>query len=219
MHAGGGLSFSNESTNTSAYDEYISDPKKPVPFTAEIRMGAGKEYMIEDQRFAAFRPDVLVYETTILEKDITISGAIAANLFVSSTGTDADFVVKLIDVYPDSTANRPETPSYIKLSGFQQLVRGDVIRAKYRNSLSTPEPLVPGEITPVNFELQDAAHTFKKGHKIMVQVQSSWFPLVDRNPNQFIDIYHAKESDYRKATHRIYTDAAQASHLTLKVLQ
>ncbi len=219
LAANGKLSFAPSASDHAGYDDYISDPKKPVPFTSEIRMGPGREYMIEDQRFASFRPDVLVYETAELEEDLTISGPILANLFVSTTGTDADFVVKLIDVYPDTTANRPETPAYIKLSGYQQLVRGDVIRAKYRNSLSHPEPLVPGKITPVNFELQDAAHTFKKGHKIMVHVQSTWFPLVDRNPNQFMDIYQAKESDYQKATQRIYNDGKQQSSLTLKILK
>lgn len=218
LQADGKLSFSKTTEDNKTFDEYISDPKKPVPATAEIRMGPGRDYMIEDQRFAAFRPDVLVYQTDELKEDVTISGAIAAHLFVSTTGTDADFVVKLIDVYPDTTSNRPETPTHIKLSGFQQLVRGDVIRAKFRNSLTHPEPLEPGKITNVNFELQDAAHTFKKGHKIMVQVQSSWFPLTDRNPNQFMDIYQAKQSDYLKATHRIYTDGKQQSHLSIKVL-
>lgn len=219
LQADGKLSFSKTVEDNKTFDEYISDPKKPVPATAEIRMGPGRDYMIEDQRFAAFRPDVLVYQTDELKEDVTISGAIAAHLFISTTGTDADFVVKLIDVYPDTTSNRPETPAHIKLSGFQQLVRGDVIRAKFRNSLTHPEPLEPGKITNVNFELQDAAHTFKKGHKIMVQVQSSWFPLTDRNPNQFIDIYQAKQSDYQKATHRVYTDGKQQSHLSIKVLR
>ncbi|MBB6270247.1 hypothetical protein HDF26_000674 [Pedobacter cryoconitis] len=209
----------NPAAGSGAYDEYVSDPEKPVPFTSEIRISPGREYMIEDQRFAAFRPDVVVYSSPVLDKDVTIAGHILADLFVSVTGTDADFVVKLIDVYPDSTTNRKNTPAHVKLSGFQQLVRGDVIRAKYRNSLSKPEPLVPGQVTEVKFELQDANHTFLKGHRIMVQVQSSWFPLVDRNPNQFMDIYQAKPADYLKATHRIYTDGEKQSHLTLKVVE
>lgn len=212
------LSLTPAAEHTQVFDEYVNDPKKPVPFTAETKLSPGREYMIEDQRFAAFRPDVLVYQTKELDQDVTISGHIIADLFVSITGTDADFVVKLIDVYPDTASNKASTPSNIKLSEFQQLVRGDVIRAKYRNSLSKPEPLVPNQVTEVKFELQDANHTFLKGHKIMVQVQSSWFPLVDRNPNQFMDIYQAKESDYQKATHRIYTAGKQQSHLVLKVL-
>jgi putative CocE/NonD family hydrolase len=214
---GGALSFANTAAEKGSYDEYISDPQKPVPYTASIVMGASREYMIEDQRFAASRPDVLVYKTPTLDKDVSFSGPVVPHLFISTTGTDADFVVKLIDVYPDTTSNHADTPPQIKLGGFQQLVRADVIRAKFRNSFSQPEALVPGRVTEVTFELRDIAHTFKKGHKIMVQVQSSWFPLVDRNPNQFIDIYHAKASDYKKATQRVYLDGKQQSYITLKL--
>lgn len=213
------LSFEPSTATANAFDEYVSDPKKPVPFTAEIRTSPGREYMIEDQRFAANRPDVLVYQTSVLDKEITLSGSISADLFIASTGTDADFVVKLIDVYPDTASNHAGTPVNIKLSEFQQLVRGDVIRAKFRKSLSKPEPLVPGEVTEVKFELQDVAHTFLKGHKIMVQVQSSWFPLVDRNPQQYLDIYHAAESDYIKATQKVYLSSSHQSHLVIKVLK
>jgi len=215
----GTLSFSADKTGTATFDEYVSDPKKPVPFSSEIRIGPGAEYMIEDQRFAATRPDVLVYTSGTLDQNKTLSGPIIADLFVSTTGTDADFVVKVIDVFPDSTANNPDTKPGIQLSEFQELIRADVIRAKFRNNLSTPEPLIPGKVTEVKFELRDVAHTFLKGHKIQVQVQSSWFPLVDRNPQQFIDIYHAKESDYKKATHRIYTSGENQSHLIVKTIQ
>lgn len=213
----GELAFSAAQGDPGQFDEYISDPKKPVPFTAEIKTSPGREYMIEDQRFAATRPDVLVYRTAVLDRDVTLSGPIIADLFVSSTGTDADFVIKVIDVLPDTAANHAGVAANVELSEFQQLVRGDVIRAKFRNSLSTPEPLVPGKVTEVKFELRDVSHTFLRGHKIMVQVQSSWFPLVDRNPQQFIDIYHAKESDYLKATQRIYRSGDTQSRLTIKV--
>jgi len=214
----GKLSFSSAKTDSVTYDEYVSDPKKPVPFTSEIRMGPGGEYMIEDQRFASTRPDVLVYTSETLETNKTLSGPVIADLFVSTTGTDADFIVKVIDVFPDTTKNNQVTKPNIQLSEFQELIRADVIRAKFRNSLTDPEPLVPGKVTEVKFELRDVAHTFLRGHKIQVQVQSSWFPLVDRNPQQFIDIYHAKESDYKKATHRIYTSGEHQSHLMVQVI-
>ncbi|MDR2389812.1 MAG: CocE/NonD family hydrolase [Tannerellaceae bacterium] len=214
----GGLSFLPDQQDRGRFDEYVSDPQKPVPYTSEIRFSTVREYMIEDQRFAASRPDVLVYQTPVLQEDITFSGPVRPHLFVSTTGTDADFVVKLIDVYPDTLQNRPDTPSHIRLGGFQQLVRGDVIRGKFRNSFSYPEPFVAGEVTRVEFDMQDIAHTFRKGHRIMIQVQSSWFPLVDRNPNRFLDIFHAKADDYRKATIRVYTDGRQQSHINLKYI-
>jgi putative CocE/NonD family hydrolase len=215
----GRLSFTATKADSSTYDEYVSDPKKPVPFTTEIRTSPGTEYMIEDQRFAASRPDVLVYTSETLNATKTLSGPIIADLFVSSTGTDADFVVKVIDVFPDTTENTQATRHNIQLSEFQELIRADVIRAKFRNSLTKPEPLIPGKVTEVKFELRDVAHTFLRGHKIQVQVQSSWFPLVDRNPQQFMDIYHAKESDYIKATQRIYTSGEYQSHLIVKTIQ
>ena len=214
----GKLSFTASKTDSVTYDEYVSDPKKPVPFTSEIRISPGGEYMIEDQRFVSTRQDVLVYTSETLETNKTLSGPVIADLFVSTTGTDADFVVKIIDVFPDSTKNSPATRPNIQLSEFQELIRADVIRAKFRNSLTYPEPIVSGKVTEVKFELRDVAHTFLRGHKIQVQVQSSWFPLVDRNPQQFIDIYHAKESDYKKAIHRIYTSGEQQSHLIIKTI-
>jgi putative CocE/NonD family hydrolase len=162
------------------------------------------DYMALDQRFGAKRPDVLVYQTEPLAEDLTIAGSIKPNLFVSTTGTDGDWIVKVIDVYPDS--------------GFQELVRGDVMRAKFRNSYARPEPMVPGKTTKVAFGMDDVLHTFKKGHRVMIQVQSSWFPLVDRNPQTFVDIYHAKPSDFQKATQRVYRSGAQASGIELQVL-
>ena len=218
LAAGGQLSFLQTADAHGRFDEYVSDPQKPVPYTSETRFSTVREYMIEDQRFAATRPDVLVYQTPVLEEDITFSGPVLPHLYISTSGTDADFVVKLIDVYPDTLRNRPDTPAHIRLGGFQQLVRGDVIRAKFRNSFTHPEAIVPGEVTEVKFELQDVAHTFRRGHKIMIQVQSSWFPLVDRNPNQFLDIFHAKASDYRKANIRVYTDGKQQSCIKVKYI-
>jgi putative CocE/NonD family hydrolase len=174
--------------------------------------------MYEDQRFAATRPDVVVYESDTLTEDVTIAGNILADLFVSTTGTDADFVVKLIDVYPNNAPNNsPITTT--KMGGFQLLVRGEVMRAKFRNSFSKPEAMKPGEVTEVKFDMQDAAHTFKKGHKLMIQVQSSWFPLVDRNPQTFVNIYKATEADFQKATHRVYFSPQQPSSVMVSVLK
>jgi hypothetical protein len=214
----GKLSFSAPRESQTPYDEYVSDPKKPVPFTAEVRNIRGSDFMYEDQRFAATRPDVVVYESDTLTEEVTISGNVMADLFVSTTGTDADFVVKLIDVYPGYAPNNsPITGT--KMGGFQLLVRGEVLRAKFRNSFSKPEPMKPGEVAEIKFDMQDAAHTFKKGHKIMVQVQSSWFPLVDRNPQKFVNIYQANESDFQKATHRVYFSPQQPSSVMVSVLK
>ncbi len=188
-----------------APDAYESDPARPVPYSAVVKPGRHRnEYMVEDQRFLAGRLDVLGYQTPVLTGDVTLAGPVAANLFVSTTGTDADFVVKLIDVYPDSAAG---------LGGAQLLVRAEVIRAKFRNSLEKPEPMPAGKVVRVNFALPDLLHTFRKGHRIMVQVQSSWFPLVDRNPQQFMDIYRATPADYRKAVHRIHHSRKHPSHV------
>jgi putative CocE/NonD family hydrolase len=219
LHSNGTLSFdAPAAAEGSQFDEFISDPDKPVPYTKEIRIDRGSDFMYEDQRFVASRPDVLVYQSPVLENDIVISGNLVADLFVSTTGTDADFVVKLIDVYPGDAPNDSPLPG-TKMGGFQMMVRGEVMRAKFRNSFSKPEPMVPGEITEVKFDMQDAAHCFKKGHRMMVQVQSSWFPLVDRNPQKFVNIYNADESDFQKATHRIYAKKAQASHLKVSVMK
>jgi len=158
--------------------------------------------MTDDQRFAARRPDVLVFQTEPLENDLTLAGPITADLMVAITGTDADFVVKLIDVFPDNFTYEKDN-GYV-MNGYQMLVRGEVMRGKFRNSFEKPEPFVPNKPTRVKYELPDVAHTFKKGHRLMIQVQSSWFPLVDRNPQQFMDIYQAKDSDFKKATIRIY---------------
>ncbi|BFG69722.1 CocE/NonD family hydrolase [Sediminibacterium sp. KACHI17] len=186
----------------SSWQEYTSDPAKPVPYTEDVHFGRTREYMTDDQRFAARRPDVLVFQTEPLENDLTLAGPITADLMVAISGTDADFVVKLIDVFPDDFKYEKEN-GYV-MNGYQMLVRGEVMRGKFRNSFEKPEPFVPNKPTRVKYELPDVAHTFKKGHRLMIQVQSSWFPLVDRNPQQFMDIYQAKDSDFKKATIRIY---------------
>lgn len=220
LHPGGKLSFSPTPAQARpAFDQYTSDPAKPVPFTSEIRILRGADFMYEDQRFAATRPDVLVYESDVLEEDVVISGNVFANLFVSTTGTDADFIVKLIDVYPGNAPNDSPANPNMKMGGFQLLIRGEVMRAKFRKSFSEPVAMTPGKIENVKFDMQDAAHRFKKGHKIMVQVQSSWFPLVDRNPQKFVNIYKASESDFQKADHRVYTSGASSSYISVRVVE
>jgi putative CocE/NonD family hydrolase len=198
----GRLSFAQQDQSTSSSDSYISDPAKPVPYAEAVHMYRTREYMDDDQRFAARRTDVLTYQTDTLAQDITLGGPLVADLMVSISNTDADFVVKLIDVLPDDEKRNPDT--HYPMGGYQMMVRGDIMRGRYRNSFSNPEPFTPGKPTEVKFTLPDVAHTFKKGHRIMVQIQSSWFPLADRNPQQFIDIYHAKDSDFIKETINIY---------------
>ena len=195
------------------FDEYTSDPSRPVEYIDKIDIGMIGDYMIQDQRVASRRPDVLVYSSGSLKEDLTIAGPIDARLFVSTSGTDSDWVVKLIDVYPDDFPTPDPDNAPVKFGGYQQLVRGDVMRGKFRNSLSKPEPFVPGQPTPVNFTLQDVAHTFRVGHKLMVQIQSSWFPIVDRNPQKFVDIYSAQESDFQPATQRVYHNRELPSRL------
>ena len=198
--------------------EYISDPKKPVPFQEGVITERTREYMIDDQRFVANRPDVLVFQTDELTQDLTLAGPVVADLLVSISGTDADFIVKIIDVYPDtSTAKSPRDDNTI-MSGYQMLVRGEILRGKFRNSFSKPEPFNSEEKTSVKVKLPDVAHTFKKGHKLMVQIQHSWFPLVGQNPNQFMNEFEATEEDYIKNTHRIYFDPKQPNKITLNVL-
>ncbi len=211
-------SFSAPPVKTS-YDEYLSDPMHPVPYTEDIHTRRTTTYMTDDQRFASRRPDVMVYQTGVLTEDITFTGPLTADLFVSTTGTDADFIVKLIDVLPSDTRAAPDQNVKVPLGGYQMLVRGEVFRGKYRNSFEKPEPFRPGKVTEVKYSIPDVAHTFKKGHRIMIQVQNSWFPLVDRNPQKFVDIYTCSESDFQKATMRIYHDAAHPSNLKVIVLK
>jgi len=202
-----------------AFDEYPSDPAKPVPVVDYIAQGMTREYMTDDQRFASTRPDVLTYQTEPLREDMTLAGPFTAVLYVSVTGTDADFVVKLIDVFPPDYPDNEPNPRQVRMGGYQALVRGEPFRGRFRKSFSAPEPFVPGRIEKVEFELPDVYHTFRRDHRVMVQVQSSWFPLVDRNPQTYVDIYNAKESDFQKATHRVYRSAGNASHLKVRVLK
>lgn len=215
----GRLAFEAPKQSAAEFDEYVSDPSNPVPYTNEITNNRGTGYMIEDQRFAARRPDVLTYQTEVLTEDVTLAGPLSADLFVSTTGTDADFVVKLIDVYPDNAPNNSPLGAQIKMGGFQMLVRGEIMRGKYRNSFTNPEPFTSHQPAEVKFSLQDINHTFKTGHRIMVQLQSSWFPLVDRNPQKFVDIYKAAEADFQKATHRIFHSAKLSSRLNVGVIK
>ncbi|MGH8193569.1 MAG: CocE/NonD family hydrolase [Woeseiaceae bacterium] len=214
----GKLSFEvPKSRSMMAMDRYTSDPQHPVPYSREIRATAGDLWMIEDQRLIATRPDVLTYQTDVLEDEITIAGPIKASLFLSTTGTDADFFVKLIDVYPGDAPDNDLND--VSMGGYQMLVGVEVMRAKYRDSMSAPKSLQPGEITPISFIIWDRFHTFKKGHRIMVQIHSSWFPAYDRNPQQFMNIYRAEEGDYIPADHSIYRSRNFPSHLELPVVE
>jgi putative CocE/NonD family hydrolase len=218
FHSGSRLSFEPPATaEPGAYDEYVSDPAKPVLYFDKVSIGMAAEYMVGDQRFAAQRPDVLVYAGDVLAEDVTLAGPIQADLYVSTSGTDADWIVKLIDGYPDDYPDPNPNPTGVRMGGYQQLVRGDVMRGKFRNSLEKPEPFTPGQPTRVKLTLQDVNHTFRTGHRIMVQVQSSWFPLVDRNPQTFVDIYRAKEGDFHKATQRVYRSAELPSRIMVLV--
>lgn len=215
---GGKLSFDPPKNNGDSNDAFVSDPYKPVPFIDAITNDMKREYMTADQRFASRRPDVLTYQTDVLDHDVTLAGNIWANLKVSTSGTDADWVVKVIDVYPDSAKDNKYTSSNTVMSGYQQMVRSEAMRGKFRKSFEYPVPFVPNQVSPVNFELQDVLHTFKKGHRIMVQVQSTWFPLIDRNPQVFEDIMKAGDNDFKKATNKVYTSKEHPSYLKVRVM-
>ena len=218
FRAGGKLSF-EPPTEKVGVDEYVSDPAHPVPFVGYVTDTIPQRYMDDDQRFAAARPDVLAYESEPLTEDVTIAGPVRPKLKVASTGTDSDFVVKLIDVYPNDYPNPPSDAvgkrvigdAPVFMGGYQQLVRGEPMRAKFRDSWEKPTALVPGKMVSVNAELPDVNHTFRAGHRIMVQVQSSWFPLADRNPQTFVDIPLAKPEQFVKATESVYRSADAAS--------
>lgn len=214
-------SHGNLSTNApsdlNSTDEYQSDPANPVPYTNGKFKFRNNQYLVEDQRFAAARPDVLVYQTDTLLSDLLVTGRIKANLFLSTTGTDLDIVVKIIDVQPERESGLDKQAMQDGRGGFQRLVRADVFRGKFRNSYQKPEPFKPGEIANISFELNDIAHKFKKGHRIMVQIQSSWFPLVDINPQTFTDIPQANENDFQKAKVRIFHQKANPSSIELPV--
>jgi putative CocE/NonD family hydrolase len=221
----GGLAWT-EPDGKASKDEYVSDPAHPVPYLGYVMEAEPPQrYMDDDQRFAATRPDVLTYETEPLTEDVTVVGPVKPRLKIASTGTDADFDVKLIDVYPDNTQDAEEgegkhvlgAPPVI-MGGYEMLIRGEPFRAKFRNSLAKPEALVPGKITDVDFSMQDVNHTFLKGHRMMVQVQSSWFPLTDRNPQVFMDIAKATAEDFKKATETVFHQVGAASGIELMVM-
>ena len=228
----GGLAFTAPEARDMAFDEYVSDPSHPVPFISYTSQSVPQEYMVGDQRFASTRPDVLVYQTDPLEHDVTISGPVSPHLFVSSTGTDSDFVVKLIDVFPpdypqpgssgasSNTGTLTDVPPpSIVMAGYQQLLRGWPMRAKFRKSFEKPEPMTPGQIEELDFTAPDINHTFRRSHRIMVQVQSTWFPLIDRNPQTFVNIPDAKPSDFKMATERVYRGKGKSSGVIVHVLE
>lgn len=224
FHDGGKMDW-NAPVESASYTEYLSDPAKPVPYTEDVHFNRTRNYMTDDQRFAERRPDVITFKTDILSEDVTLTGVFTANLLTAVSTTDADFVVKLIDVFPDSLSYSiidiysVEDPSCeYPLGGYEMLVHGEIFRGRYRNSFENPEPFVPNTISGVKFDVGDVAHTFKKGHRIMVQIQSSWFPLADRNPQKYVNIYEAKEEDFQKASIRIYHEKKHASCIVLPVL-
>jgi putative CocE/NonD family hydrolase len=211
FHEGSKLSFEKPDGSSNTCDSFISDPSKPVPHTRDNSQWINNTFYSEDQRFAARRPDVLVYQTDILEEDITLTGTIQANLFVSTTGTDADWVVKLIDVYPDDLEEK---------AAQQTLIRAEVFRGRFRKSYKKPRPFKPNKIAKISFELWDVLHTFKRGHRIMIHVQSTWFPFIDRNPQKYVpNIFEANEDDFIKATHRVYRSKQYPSHIEVGVLE
>ena len=201
LQPGGKLAF--EAAKSAGFDEYLSDPAKPVPYTGYIAANMTREHMLDDQRHAARRPDVLAFESAVLESDVVAAGPVRPVIYVSTTGTDSDFVVKLIDVNEDD---------------FQQLVRGEVFRGKFRNSFEKPEPFVPGEVAKIDYVMPDVNHNFRRGHRIMIQIQSTWFPLVDRNPQKFMDIYSARREDFQKATQHIFYGGRYNSGVTIQVM-
>lgn len=218
----GMLSFEKTAAGkTAGYDEYVSDPAHPVPYTEDVHFQRTREYMTDDQRFAERRPDVLTFKTNVLDEDLTIAGPVIADLMASISTTDADFVVKLIDVFPDDfkydDSMKGNGESY-PMGGYEMLVRGEIMRGKFRNSFEKPVPFIPGKVTAIKYELPDIAHTFKKGHRLMIQIQSTWFPLADRNPQKFTNIYTASISDFQKATIRIFHDNTNATKFILPVL-
>jgi uncharacterized protein len=234
FRSGGELSLEPPGAESPAFDEYISDPAKPVPFVAYPAQDVPPEYMLSDQRFAESRTDVLVYQTPVLQQDVAIVGPLSPHLYVSTSGTDSDWDVKLIDVYPgdypkskrdevkEEDEAKPPTdvpPPAFAMGGYEQLVRGEPFRGKFRHSWEKPEPFTPGKVEEINFTMPDINHTFRRGHRIMVQVESSWFPLTDRNPQTFLHIPNANPSDFVQATERLYHSQGQASGIVVEELR
>jgi len=219
LQPGGKLSFTPAAGKAEEFDEYTSDPAKPVPSTEEHGEGMPGDYMTRDQRFASARSDVLTYQSEPLTEAMTIAGPVTPVLRVSTSGTDSDFIVKLIDVYPSDFPDPSPNPKGLHFGGYQQMVRGEPFRGKFRNSMSRPEAFVPGRPAKIEFAMPDVLHTFKQGHRIMVQIQSSWFPMVDRNPQQFEDIPSAKAEDFQKAVERIYHGGKSGTHIDVLVMK
>jgi putative CocE/NonD family hydrolase len=219
LHPQRTASFTAPESDEPSFSEYLSDPANPVPYAPRPIPGFWQDalskwkWKLSDQRFVQYRPDVLHFETEPLEEDMVISGEIVANFFASTTGTDADWVVKLIDVYPEDYAEDP------KLAGYQLMVADEVLRGRFRNGFEKGEAIPRNEVQEYTIQLNNRHHRFRKGHKIMVQIQSTWFPLIDRNPQTFVNIFEAEEKDYQKATHRIYHNAEYPSRIAFPVLQ
>jgi len=221
FHTDGKLSFEKPTADeVKIFDSYVSDPAKPVPYRQrpiEETYGPGSRWyfwLTEDQRFVDNRPDVLTWQTDTLKQDVTITGNVLAKLYASTSGSDADWVVKLIDVYPQDYKKE------LKMSGYELMIADDVFRGRFRKSFSKPEPITPGKVEEYGIDLHGADHVFKKGHKIMVQVQSTWFPIIDRNPQKYVpNIFEAKASDYQPATQKVYHSAIFPSSIVLPVMQ
>ena len=219
LDAGGRLSFNPSPGQGDEFDEYVSDPAKPVPVIGDIGPGMPGDYMTYDQRFASRRTDVLTYQTEPLSHDLTLAGPITAVLRVSTSGTDSDFIVKLIDVYPNDYPDPDPNPKGVHMAGYEQMLRGEPFRGKFRNSASDPEAFTPGKPARLEFMMPDVLHTFRPGHRIMVQIQSSWFPMVDRNPQRFLDIPSAKADDFQKAVERVYRGGEGGTSLEVLVVE
>lgn len=205
------LSFAKPTPTDTVFDAYVSDPLKPVPYTKEVTTRWAKTYMTEDQRFAARRPDVLAYQSAVLKNDVTVAGPLQADLYVSTSGTASDWIVKLVDVLPDDDSEK---------GGQQLMIRGEIFRGRFRESYEEPKPFVPNRISEVTFRLQDILHTFKRGHKIMIQIQSTWFPLFDRNPQNYVpNIFEANEDDFISVTNKVYRFSRYPSHIRVNVLE
>jgi putative CocE/NonD family hydrolase len=219
FHPGGKLAFEPPAETKQAYDEYLSDPANPVPYrprpiTPTYPGPEWQVWMVEDQRFTQHRPDVLTYETEPLEEDVAVAGALTAQLFAATSGTDCDWIVRLIDVYPEKVPDRPA------MGGYQLLVSGEPMRARFRKSFEKPEPVVPGEVNEYTIDLHWSHHCFRKGHKIMVQVQSTWFPLIDRNPQHYVpNIFEAKDDDFRPARQQVHRSPRHPSAIHLQVMK
>jgi putative CocE/NonD family hydrolase len=219
------LKAAQKPIEANSFTMYVSDPANPVPHEgSDTILERTREYMINDQRFASKRKDVITFKTDVLKDALTLAGPVYADLMVSIGSTDADFVVKIIDEFPDNVSAAVTGSDTVyrgdsKMNGFQMLVRGEVMRGKFRNSFESPEPFVPNKITQVKFYLPDVAHTFQKGHRLIIQVQSSWFPLVDRNPQVFTDIFKAQDSDFQKTEVRLFHADGITSKILLPVLK